>query len=48
MAAVVRVHRPTLTEENREWQLNRLKNQVIKFYKEKGNRDEKGNQLEKG
>lgn len=48
MGGIVRVHRPTLTQADRERQMDRIKNQVIKFYKEKGNRDEKGNQLEKG
>ena len=49
MAGIVRVHRLShFTEADRERQMDRIKNQLIKFYKEKGNRDEKGKQLEKG
>lgn len=40
MRGNVRVHRTSLS--NKEWQLNRLKNQVIKFYKEKGARKDEG------
>ena len=34
MGAVVRIHRPTLTPEEREYRMEQLKEAVIKFHKE--------------
>ena len=40
MNGKVRVHRPTHSLTTKEWQLNRLKNQLIKYYKEVGKSEE--------
>ena len=40
MKGIVRIHRPTLSEADRERQMDRIKNQLIKFYKEVGKGEE--------